>query len=51
MSGPTAQHNRLWLHKIRSAMHLYTAKVVWNQDSHVFVDGQYSRLHSIAFDG
>jgi organic hydroperoxide reductase OsmC/OhrA len=39
------------LHKIRSAMHLYTAKVVWKRDSQVFVDGKYSRRHTIEFDG
>jgi len=39
------------LHKIRSAMHLYTAKVMWNRNSQVFVDGKYSRRHSIEFDG
>jgi len=39
------------LHPFHAAMHLNTAKVVWNRNSQVFVDGKDSRHHTIAFDG
>lgn len=32
-------------------MHMHTAQVVWNRGSQAFIDGRYSRCHSILLDG